>query len=141
MPSRASNANPYQRPPMQQQPMRQQQQMMQQLMMQMQQPMMQQAPMMMIQQQTPARRNRNPNHSPAKLFIGGLPDMSTEELLAYFSEYGVVTDAIVMRDGMGKPRGFGFVTYEDVAVREHVLSLQHSLKDKPVELRPADGKR
>ena len=85
--------------------------------------------------------DRNPNPSPAKLFIGGLPDMSTEELAEYFGSYGVVTDAIVMRDGTGRPRGFGFVTFEDMSVREHVLSQQHTLKDRNVELRPADGKR
>ena len=85
-------------------------------------------------------RNRNPNPSPAKIFVGGLPDMETEELTAYFAMFGSVCDAIVMRDGTGKPRGFGFVTFDNPEVRDAVLGMEHSLKERIVTLKPADGK-
>ena len=47
-----------------------------------------------------------------KLFVG-LPqvDIETEGLSQYFSRFGNVVDAIVMKKD-GKPRGFGFVTFE-----------------------------
>ena len=84
--------------------------------------------------------SHNPNPSPAKIFVGGLPDLATEELLAYFGTFGSVSDAVVMRDVRGKPRGFGFVTYDDSAVRERVMGMEHTLKGKAVSLKPADGR-
>ncbi|CAI2357995.1 unnamed protein product [Caenorhabditis sp. 36 PRJEB53466] len=66
-----------------------------------------------------------------KLFIGGLRHETTGEQLAqYFSKWGPVINAIVMRDTQTKiSRGFGFVTFASVysvelamADRPHVLS-------------------
>ncbi|CAI2350282.1 unnamed protein product [Caenorhabditis sp. 36 PRJEB53466] len=66
-----------------------------------------------------------------KLFIGGLNHETTgEQLGQYFSKWGPVVDAIVMRDAHTKiSRGFGFVTFASVysvelamADRPHVLS-------------------
>ena len=66
--------------------------------------------------------------------------METEELLAYFGTFGSVIDAVVMRDVRGKPRGFGFVTFGELAVRERVMSMEHTLKGKAISLKPADGR-
>ncbi len=52
----------------------------------------------------------------------------------YFSQFGAVTDSVVMKDPVtGKPRGFGFITFEDPAVVDKVLeSKPHILDNKPV---------
>ncbi|KAG7257210.1 hypothetical protein CRUP_004299 [Coryphaenoides rupestris] len=51
-----------------------------------------------------------------KLFIGGLSFETTDESLrAYFEQWGILTDCVVMRDTCSKrSRGFGFVTYSAV---------------------------
>ena len=50
----------------------------------------------------------------AKVFVGGIPPhVDRDELRAIFSEFGPVTDAIVMVDqATQRSRGFGFVTFE-----------------------------
>ena len=50
----------------------------------------------------------------AKVFVGGIPPhVDREELRAIFSQFGPVTDAIVMVDqATQRSRGFGFVTFE-----------------------------
>jgi len=49
----------------------------------------------------------------AKLYVGNLSWNTTDDTLRdAFSEFGNVTDSIVMRDrDTGRSRGFGFVTY------------------------------
>ncbi|KAN0130289.1 hypothetical protein V8E53_011912, partial [Lactarius tabidus] len=49
----------------------------------------------------------------AKLYVGNLSWNTTDEsLTTAFSEFGSVTDVIVMRDReTGRSRGFGFVSY------------------------------
>ncbi|KAF5981073.1 glycine-rich RNA-binding 2 [Fusarium coicis] len=51
----------------------------------------------------------------SKLFVGGLAWATTSDTLrAKFSEFGEVTDAIVMTDReTGRSRGFGFVTFSN----------------------------
>lgn len=58
-----------------------------------------------------------------KLFVGGLPmDITEESFREYFEKFGVVEDSIVMLDrDSGKPRGFGFITFEDEESTERVL--------------------
>jgi hypothetical protein len=50
-----------------------------------------------------------------KVFVGGLnPTTTTQDLLAYFSSFGVVTDSCVITDSMSnESRGFGFVEFAD----------------------------
>lgn len=49
-----------------------------------------------------------------KIFVGGIHfDATEEELAEYFSKFGKVKDTVIMKDRVtGKPRGFGFVTFE-----------------------------
>jgi RNA recognition motif-containing protein len=51
---------------------------------------------------------------PCRLFVGSLSwNTTTEKLRAVFSEFGTVTDAVIVTDrGSGESRGFGFVTFE-----------------------------
>ncbi|KAK7845355.1 daz-associated protein 1 [Quercus suber] len=69
-----------------------------------------------------SRRNDNPHYgdgaSPGKIFIGGLAkDTTYETFVSYFEKYGKITDSVIMKDRHAhRPRGFGFITYEDPSV-------------------------
>lgn len=58
-----------------------------------------------------------------KLFVGGLPgNVTDEEFRAFFEQYGPVLDSVVMFDReTHNSRGFGFVTFKEVAVAQAVL--------------------
>lgn len=68
-----------------------------------------------------------------KLFVGGLnPKTSEESLRSYYSQWGEITDVVVMKDPRSnKSRGFGFVTFKDSA------SVDKAQTDRPHKL---DGK-
>lgn len=59
-----------------------------------------------------------------KLFVGGLPsNVTEEEFLEFFQQYGSVLDSRVMIDrDTRRSRGFGFITFEDEAVARQLLS-------------------
>lgn len=77
-----------------------------------------------------------------KLFIGGLTPTTTQDhLVQYFSQFGTLTDAVVMIDPAGHPRGFGFVTYEDATQAEMACGFgQHSIDGKVVDVKIAEPK-
>lgn len=78
-----------------------------------------------------------------KLFIGGLhPETRTESLKLHFSEYGALTDCIVMLDNDGRSRGFGFVTYESADGFNTILDAggRVIVDGKEVEAKAATGK-
>jgi hypothetical protein len=55
----------------------------------------------------------DPSKTDRKIFVGGLsPETNEESLLEYFSRYGAVADAKVIRDA-GKSKGFAFVQFVD----------------------------
>ncbi|KAF7140120.1 hypothetical protein RHSIM_Rhsim06G0173600 [Rhododendron simsii] len=62
-----------------------------------------------------------------KLFIGGISwDTDEERLKDYFSGYGEVLEAVIMKDrSTGRARGFGFVVFADPAVAERVIKEKH----------------
>lgn len=74
-----------------------------------------------------------------KLFIGGLSHETTDEQLGnYFSQWGPVVDAIVIRDPTTKhSRGFGFVTFASI------FSAESAMNDRPHKLggKTVDSKR
>lgn len=48
------------------------------------------------------------------VYVKNLAESTTEEeLKKIFSEYGTITSVVVMRDGEGKSKGFGFVNFEE----------------------------
>ena len=69
-----------------------------------------------------------------KVFIGGLSWETTDEKLrTYFLNYGTVHEAFVSYDRhTGRPRGFGFVVFEDPGVADKVVSLQHTIDRREV---------
>jgi len=75
-----------------------------------------------------------------KLFIGGLsPDTQQSEFQEYFAQFGSVQDAIIMMDNnTGRPRGFGFVTFDTVEAAEKVMAAgSHIITNKQVECKRA----
>lgn len=50
-------------------------------------------------------------------------NIDTDKLRAYFSAYGSVIDAVVMKDPISRrSRGFGFITYSDPACVDRALA-------------------
>ncbi|GLD96276.1 hypothetical protein PINS_up004959 [Pythium insidiosum] len=75
-----------------------------------------------------------------KIFIGGLSYETTDEKLrAYFSAFGPVTDAVVMKDPISRrSRGFGFITYADPGCVDRALAQpNHVLDNRRVEAKRA----
>ena len=69
------------------------------------------------------------------------PDcLRAEDFRAYFKQFGVISDAVVMYDhATQRPRGFGFVTYESHEAVDEVFKLGaiHTLGEKRVECKRA----
>lgn len=77
----------------------------------------------------------------AKIFVGGVgPDVTEEDFKEFFEQYGTVIDAQLMMDkDTGRPRGFGFVTFDsDQAVEKIVVEQFLELKGKPIEVKRAE---
>ena len=74
-----------------------------------------------------------------KVFIGGLSrETTTRSLRAYFEWFGDISDVVVMKDrSSGVPRGFGFVTYANQIIADHVIANRHVVDGKEVEAKPA----
>lgn len=81
----------------------------------------------------------------SKIFVGGLPDLTLEEFKIYFQRFGTIRDAVLITyKNNGRPRGFGFVTFESVDAVNNVTKFysSHYLKGKWVECKralPRDG--
>ncbi|OII77791.1 RNA recognition family protein [Cryptosporidium andersoni] len=76
----------------------------------------------------------------SKVFVGGLPDLSLEEFKIYFQRFGCIKDAVLITDKHnGRPRGFGFVTFENSDAVANVTKHynNHFLKGKWVECKRA----
>ena len=71
-----------------------------------------------------------------QVFVGGLSWETTDaKLRTYFENYGAVQEAFVSYDrATGRPRGFGFVVFDDPAVADKVTSIQHTIDRR--EVRP-----
>ncbi|KDN43539.1 RNA-binding domain-containing protein [Tilletiaria anomala UBC 951] len=63
-----------------------------------------------------------------KCFVGGVPQTATQESFRqFFSKFGTVLNSTVMMDkDTGRPRGFGFVTFEDDT------SVDHCIRNSPL---------
>ncbi|KAI9108970.1 hypothetical protein K1719_019925 [Acacia pycnantha] len=74
-----------------------------------------------------------------KLFIGGISwDTNEERLREYFSSYGEIVEAVIMKDRTtGRARGFGFVVFADPAVADRVIKEKHNIDGRMVEAKKA----
>lgn len=73
-----------------------------------------------------------------KLFIGGISwDTNEDSLRKYFSAFGEVVEAVIMKDRTtGRARGFGFVVFADPAVTERVVTEKHTIDGRMVTACP-----
>ena len=71
-----------------------------------------------------------------KLFIGGISwDTNEERLKEYFSAFGEVVEAVIMKDRTtGRARGFGFVVFADPTVADTVIMEKHNIDGRLVIL-------
>jgi RNA recognition motif-containing protein len=81
--------------------------------------------------------------SSCKIFVGGIEGtVSTEELKDFFSNYGEVKEAVVLRNiQTNASRGFGFVTFEDSRMADQLIRENNCvLKGKRMDVKPAEPK-
>jgi len=75
---------------------------------------------------------------PRKIFIGGLAHKTTtQQLRDYFSRYGAIVDAVVLRWPDGRSRGFGYVTFSDAAAVTAALSVSHQVGGRHIDVKRA----
>ncbi|XP_076953374.1 heterogeneous nuclear ribonucleoprotein 1-like [Bidens hawaiensis] len=81
--------------------------------------------------------NISRDSSAGKLFVGGIAwETSQASFSSYFSNYGEITDSVIMMDKVtGRPRGFGFVTFANSADADKVLEQDHVIDGRPVEVK------
>ncbi|XP_028912404.2 DAZ-associated protein 1-like [Ornithorhynchus anatinus] len=76
-----------------------------------------------------------------KIFVGGIPHNCGEtELREYFKKFGVITEVVMIYDaGKQRPRGFGFITYEDEQSVDQAVDMHfHDIMGKKVEAKRAE---
>lgn len=91
----------------------------------------------------PGARGGRTKGSTTKIFVGGLPATVTEtDLHAFFSEYGKVTEVLIMYDQeQRRSRGFGFVSFEtEDAVNQLTGQRYVEISGKQVECKRAEPK-
>lgn len=78
--------------------------------------------------------------APSKVFVGGLSQrVDKSHLLAHFSQYGEVRDAVVMVDrATGRSRGFGFVRFSSPEAVTRVLESPQELDGQHVDVKRAE---
>lgn len=71
--------------------------------------------------------------------MGGVSQEATEQdFKQFFMQFGRVVDATLMIDkDTGRPRGFGFVTFDSEAAVENALSRPLEILGKPIEVKKA----
>lgn len=91
---------------------------------------------------TPKNRPKATNKT-KKIFVGGVSqDTSSDEVKAYFSQFGTVEETVMLMDQQTKRhRGFGFVTFENEDVVDRICEIHfHTIKNKKVECKKAQPK-
>ncbi|KEF51553.1 uncharacterized protein A1O9_12470 [Exophiala aquamarina CBS 119918] len=83
---------------------------------------------------------RDEQEKTAKIFVGGVSqEASEEDFEGFFAQFGRVVDATLMMDkDTGRPRGFGFVTFDSDAAVEKCLEYQPlEILGKQIEVKRA----
>ena len=79
-----------------------------------------------------------------KVFVGGLKeDMTEDDIRQYFEQFGkIVAVTRLTEKDTGKPRGFGFVEFDDYdPVDKAILKGSHQIKGKRVDVKKAVSKQ
>jgi len=75
---------------------------------------------------------------PRKIFIGGLAHKTTtQQLRDYFSRYGAIVDAVVLRWPDGRSRGFGYVTFSEAVAASAALRISHQVGGRQIDVKRA----
>ncbi|KAF8447080.1 hypothetical protein BDZ91DRAFT_669871 [Kalaharituber pfeilii] len=80
---------------------------------------------------------RDEQEKTSKIFVGGVSQEATEsDFREYFTQFGRVLDATLMMDkDTGRPRGFGFVTFDSESAVENALNCSNlEILGKPVRI-------
>ncbi|KAK2740257.1 hypothetical protein FQN55_008983 [Onygenales sp. PD_40] len=82
---------------------------------------------------------RDEQERTSKIFVGGVSQEATEQdFKQFFMQFGRVVDATLMIDkDTGRPRGFGFVTFDSEAAVEATLAGPLEILGKPIEVKKA----
>ncbi|KAF1820788.1 RNA-binding domain-containing protein [Dissoconium aciculare CBS 342.82] len=82
---------------------------------------------------------RDEQEKTAKIFVGGVSQEATEaDFKNFFNQFGRVLDATLMMDKeTGRPRGFGFVTFDSELAVERTLEGPLAILNKPIEVKRA----
>ncbi|OJJ30717.1 hypothetical protein ASPWEDRAFT_121495 [Aspergillus wentii DTO 134E9] len=82
---------------------------------------------------------RDEQEKTSKIFVGGVSQEANEQdFKSFFMQFGRVIDATLMIDkDTGRPRGFGFVTFDSEAAVEAALSRPLDILGKPIEVKKA----
>ncbi|KAK2625054.1 hypothetical protein QTJ16_005423 [Diplocarpon rosae] len=82
---------------------------------------------------------RDEQERTSKIFVGGVSQEATEQdFKEYFMQFGRVVDATLMMDkDTGRPRGFGFVTFDSEAAVDACLDSPLEILGKPIEVKKA----
>lgn len=82
---------------------------------------------------------RDEQERTAKIFVGGVSqEADQEDFRNFFDSFGNVLDATLMMDKeTGRPRGFGFVTFDSEAAVDRTLEGPLAIKGKPIEVKRA----
>lgn len=83
---------------------------------------------------------RDEQEKTSKIFVGGVSQEATEhDFKEFFQQFGRVVDATLMMDkDTGRPRGFGFVTFDSEAAVEKCLDQQPlEILGKMIEVKKA----
>ncbi|KAK1148301.1 hypothetical protein N8T08_010110 [Aspergillus melleus] len=82
---------------------------------------------------------RDEQEKTSKIFVGGVSQEANEQdFKQFFMQFGRVIDATLMIDkDTGRPRGFGFVTFDSEAAVEAALSRPLEILNKPIEVKKA----
>jgi RNA-binding protein Musashi len=76
-----------------------------------------------------------------KLFVAGVSWTTTDAgFKTFFSAFGQIEEAIVMREAAGRSRGFGFVTFKDPSNADKVLSQSLELDGRSLDIKLAVSK-
>lgn len=75
-----------------------------------------------------------------KMFVGGTIDITDAEFREYFSRFGRIDDATILRKPDGSSRGYGFVTFEDEISVEKCLVQEHELNGHALDCKRANPK-
>ncbi|KAJ6007970.1 hypothetical protein N7540_011946 [Penicillium herquei] len=82
---------------------------------------------------------RDEQEKTSKIFVGGVSQEATEQdFKHFFMQFGRVVDATLMIDkDTGRPRGFGFVTFDSETAVENALSRPLEILGKTIEVKKA----